>query len=158
MTDSTIDCIYRELHDGALSDEAVPSEEHVLSEALGGSLRLPKRLVCKACNNRLNSRVDMPVTRIFRGVLNFFRVQAGKHGSRDNAIPVLVSSDHKDVEVKLLADGSFRPTFGPITEKPIVGEGGELQWAFRARDEQEAQKIIQKLSRAYSWRKVSIEP
>jgi hypothetical protein len=157
MISSPVDCIYRELHDGTSADEAVPSEEHVLSEALGGSFKLPKNRVCKACNNRLNSRVEMPTTKVFRGLLNIFQIQASKHGIRDNAVPVVVNADGKPMQARLLANGSFHPVSGPTTEEPILAEDGELQWMFRARDMEEAQQMIKGLSRTYSWKEVKIE-
>jgi hypothetical protein len=144
-------CLYTGLHTGD-SNERVPSREHVLAESFGADLCLPDEMVCKACNNSLNTHVDQPMQRFAQPLLNLFRVAGGKHGTRPNRVLVQVEAGGEVVPGKLSSDGSLEIVPGPATELPVENAVGELVWQFRAPTKEQALAWAEaRRAEGYSW-------
>lgn len=152
MSDDNPQCLYRELHEG-MPDEEVASKEHVLAEVLGGQLKLPSGTVCKACNNRLNTDVDTPIMRTFRGLINYFGLADGKRGERPNRYNILVEAGGKILEAQLFGNGSIKFSPCEITKDPEGQENDDFVREFVIVNEGQAHAIRKKYSeQGYQWR------
>lgn len=67
-------CIYCRAEGGE------PSAEHVIADALGGSIELPADYVCKRCNNAIDQAIDRPVQQELAPVLSQLEIP-GKRGT-----------------------------------------------------------------------------
>jgi len=58
-----------------------PSREHLLPDYMGVRAMLPSGVVCKPCNNNLNTLVDMPLKAVLQPLLTHFNVASSKRDS-----------------------------------------------------------------------------